>query len=540
MPDWEQTEEDEAVIAHISDLHVGSRNYSACWNNLQDFLNNTVQPSLVLVTGDIADTPSRELYQSAKADLDALGVDYCICAGNHDRHMYGNVFSRFIERFVGNEAAHFDQVFGARIARPEAVQVVQSGAHPLRIGVLGVDSSLHADFYARGHVEGRALDSIEQALDPQLGSLDLVILLVHHHLQSVRALEEARQGNLKDLANVMCMVNSGCTLERLTRLHIDLALHGHEHVHHWARYGSLEGPCGDILVLGAGSATGNDALQGCSPDRASFNAILVSSNGSARFRKVVHTEGTWKVADQFLLFDAKNARRRRLLRQSEHARRELSSAITKHTEFTAAGDILVNWVFTNWHLPSNEFTWKVENSTGTPVDPILVFTRSNGETQKPTASFERDLNQNYVWRIRAVLPRSFNRLPMRIEWSYGWRAGALLTKEQMDPVAQGAAPGPLRAENLEFASIRTFSPIASAQLLLTIPPEYAPPEGVAIGVYDETPVRHPAEEGELRDLLLNLGRGKYSLTIPFPRDTWSYALAWRPVPAPLGAAASGG
>jgi hypothetical protein len=172
--------------------------------------------------------------------------------------------------------AVFDQVFYQHLVSPDTLKLhtIQN----LQVGLFGIDSSAQADYFARGYVNPKMFPGLETGTrdaDP-----DLVILLTHHHLQPIRNLEERLQNSLRSLSNLTLMVNAGTFLESMTRAHIDLVLHGHEHASHWARYGSLESGKAEVCVIGAGSATGNSAVGGCSLDGASFNAIYVSRDHS--------------------------------------------------------------------------------------------------------------------------------------------------------------------------------------------------------------------------------------------------------------------
>jgi hypothetical protein len=82
--------EGEIAIAHISDLHLGSRGDRDAWKLVADCLRKTVKPKLLLVTGDLADKPNGELFNRARDQLDGLDIPYFVCPGNHDRHYKGN------------------------------------------------------------------------------------------------------------------------------------------------------------------------------------------------------------------------------------------------------------------------------------------------------------------------------------------------------------------------------------------------------------------------------------------------------------------
>ena len=73
------------------------------------------------------------------------------------------------------------------------------------------------------------------------------------------------------------MVNAGSLLETLSAANVDLVLHGHEHEHNFASYGSLTAGSGPVMVIAAGSATGNQTLVGCVKNRLTFNAVILAT-----------------------------------------------------------------------------------------------------------------------------------------------------------------------------------------------------------------------------------------------------------------------
>ena len=86
--------------------------------------------------------------------------------------------------------------------------------------------------------------------------IDLGILLVHHHLLPVRALEHARQHSRVDLANVTPLTNAGTLTEAVAAAYIDIVLHGDEHAANWGRDAkNTESGGGETNIIGAGSAT---------------------------------------------------------------------------------------------------------------------------------------------------------------------------------------------------------------------------------------------------------------------------------------------
>jgi Calcineurin-like phosphoesterase len=89
----------EYAIAHLSDLHFGSKNYKDVWKLTAQFLWE-IKPDLLLVTGDLVDTPRRKLYEEVREKLDSLHIPYHVCAGNHDRFWHGNQFPTWLKSGV--------------------------------------------------------------------------------------------------------------------------------------------------------------------------------------------------------------------------------------------------------------------------------------------------------------------------------------------------------------------------------------------------------------------------------------------------------
>src|SRR5260370_19147364 len=87
---------DPVVIAHLSDLHFGAAKTDDVWDALVSYVNDTLKPHLVLITGDIVDSPRPELFERAKRQIDRLLPQakpterYRVCPGNHDRFCRGN------------------------------------------------------------------------------------------------------------------------------------------------------------------------------------------------------------------------------------------------------------------------------------------------------------------------------------------------------------------------------------------------------------------------------------------------------------------
>jgi 3',5'-cyclic AMP phosphodiesterase CpdA len=287
-------------IADISDLHFGSERQTEAWELLRNHLNDVIKPNLVLVTGDIAHTPDKDLFEEAQRQLSLLRVDrqnpkdaYRVCAGNHDRHPFGNAPGwldptiNWIRGWRG-ASSWFDETFAGvapTVKNPERLEL-ELGSNHWTLRIVGCDTSKHAEYTALGFASEADVAGLAEAArgDPDA---DLVILMHHHHLLSIWELERNRQ-QLKDMFKPTVMLNAGTVLEASARGHVNIVLHGHEHFRAYAKYGTVQGQHSETVIVGAGSATGNDSIQGCDIRRASFNFIGTSTRSFCFF------VGDWK------------------------------------------------------------------------------------------------------------------------------------------------------------------------------------------------------------------------------------------------------
>jgi 3',5'-cyclic AMP phosphodiesterase CpdA len=154
------------IIAQISDLHIkppGSPAYGKvdtakalerCVTALNEFLP---RPDFVVISGDLADTPSPEAYEYLKRLLAPLKLPFAGIPGNHDsREMM-------------------------RAAFPSAAYALSSGPLDQRIEVGGLDLVL-LDSSVHGKPEGELEAPTLQWLDATLASSpDKPALLFLHH-----------------------------------------------------------------------------------------------------------------------------------------------------------------------------------------------------------------------------------------------------------------------------------------------------------------------------------------------------------------------
>ncbi|MDZ4179509.1 MAG: metallophosphoesterase [Coriobacteriia bacterium] len=203
------TAETTIRIAHISDLHCGSRYHiPSLATRVIDELNE-LGPDLVVVTGDLTDMGFRQEFKQAHRLLSRLECqERMVLLGNHDA------------RNVGDE--HFAELFGARSKE------LQHGC----VRILGIDSS-EPDLDS-GRVGRNRYRWIEERFsEPD----EFKVVAMHHHLVPVPG--TGRERNIVYDAGDMLRVLSTCGT--------DLVLCGHKHVPNVWR---LE----DMLIVNAGTA----------------------------------------------------------------------------------------------------------------------------------------------------------------------------------------------------------------------------------------------------------------------------------------------
>lgn len=530
--------ESEVQILHMSDLHIGATGLDTVWKSLATFVNNTLKPDLILVTGDIADTPEETLFREARHRLEGLHTNhgFRVCAGNHDRHPKGNApgpkksWGRRIIEYVRGPmgvSAWFNEVFQKDILtiKPEEFQL---GAW--RVAVVGVDSSSEAQYSAQGYVPPNTLQDM-QDLSGHTASAELVIVLVHHHLLPIAALEPSTQ-KLRDIfvKGGTIMLNAGSILERFSEQHINLVLHGHEHCRALARYVSPKTD-GEITVVGAGSSTGMETNTGCDTIRATMNLIVLKPDRTVWVEEVKCKNQVWErlPETQQQLFDSRSIRRAKLMRRHK-VLSPPTSRIVKNVEFTDVRDILLRETRTDWFLDTPAWKLRTQNSSGQPSSPVVSLQQKGQGTEEyadsaPVFAFSDKENAHiFEARFQGTGPRVAHRL--NAQWM--WLAGAALTKKDLDLIPMKHR-GPYRSNGREYVSIKPDEPIESFTLMVTVPPRFAPKEKADVSVFVKEPEKK-GEEGEPNEeFTRNLdfwSQEKFSLTVPFPLVNHEYAIAW--------------
>jgi 3',5'-cyclic AMP phosphodiesterase CpdA len=285
-----------ARILHISDLHFGLRFQRAKWESLQQQAK-ALAPDIVMVTGDLVNTPWFWMLKRARRELDALSAvlggttDIWVIPGNHDTRITGLLPVKWLTpAFAAGLliAACWFTLGIARLALPFWARIAVdtlSGLFLLiatlclilrvlvrvnlasawgdyfltsarcssrvPVGVVPFDSASQGVSWARGKIpEYRFAKFRSEMVEPAGSNASITwIAAVHHHPLPLPYDDSTEQ--------MMAMDNAGALMNELSRAGIRLVLHGHKHHQHFARIvvDPAQSQATELAVLSAGTPT---------------------------------------------------------------------------------------------------------------------------------------------------------------------------------------------------------------------------------------------------------------------------------------------
>ncbi|MDP8984400.1 MAG: metallophosphoesterase [Pseudomonadota bacterium] len=297
------TEEPCARILHLSDLHFGLQFQTDKWQALKDKARE-LKPDLVVVTGDLVNTPwfwmlskagagLRELYAHlnpaiSTATAAAPPCEVWVIPGNHDTRISGLLpvqwlwplalgafvlaalcfaalyatpplppwASRGIEYFgillgiIGVISVGLRSVVRIDLERAWGKEHFLKAARRARrvpIGIVPFDSASEGVSWARGRIPKARVAGFRAELDASTGVT--WIAAVHHHPLPLPYDHRTER--------MMAMDNAGALLSELAAAGIRLVLHGHKHHQHFARIVIDPGHSqyAEVAVLSAGTPT---------------------------------------------------------------------------------------------------------------------------------------------------------------------------------------------------------------------------------------------------------------------------------------------
>ncbi len=549
-------------IAQLSDLHFGLGGQLNVWKVLcAEVIKHN--PKLILITGDIVDSPNQDGFKEAKHCIDELKINYYVCPGNHDRYPSGVSMGKVANKTYGwlagpkSASAWFDNIFGDRTPRRnDPTHIVlknEDGTNQWILDILSLDSSQDAEFTAQGFVSKDSIDDLLLGCKKVSVQSDLSILLIHHHLLPIATLEQEKQ-SFKGLMKFTSMVNAGTVLEALASGNINLVLHGHEHEHYSACYRTLRGLESEVRIVGGGSSTGVGAKKHrCSLPGASFNIFELREDRTVHFHTYQYKNGSWEsltkkeTIDEAMLFNSGELRRLKLNRAKDVARKPVSE-LTRHVTYTETRDILETEVQKNHYLKAGKFIHEVSNSTGKPVLKSIKFEWTNGdmfqwnEGDEPaeylTGEYEvSDVDDHtYILVVDFKSGDNSNLYATKISIEMKWIGGGLLSAFDLSMVEKSKR-GPYRRMRREYCSTDINRPLALFTLILTLPKKYSPPPTSFVVYADRIEDREGAkinarctEDTNLH--VESLGAGNFILNVPFPCLKMRYCVAWELPAAP--------
>lgn len=221
-----------ALIAHLSDMHVGSISFRE--ELILDAIDriNEMGPDATIVTGDLSDNGYYNELKQAAEYLEQFKTPLLVVPGNHDsRHLGNRCFEELIKERYG---------------------ILQVKDHGFKI--IGLDSSEPDLDY--GKVGRSQQIFMEDAMKDASKQGLFKIIALHHHIIPV-----PRTGRERNVLS-----DAGDILMSLIENHADLVLSGHKHVPHtWIVHETVFATAGTVSSF---------KLRG--KDTPSFNTININ------------------------------------------------------------------------------------------------------------------------------------------------------------------------------------------------------------------------------------------------------------------------
>lgn len=205
-----------ALIAHISDLHIGALAFHEELLNKAINEINDMQPDVTIVTGDITENGYYMEFEKAAHYLDSIETPILVVPGNHDA------------RHVGDQC--FEELIKNRFS---TLNLKKKG-----LKIIGLDSSEpDLDYGKVGRTQQKFMETeLKKAEEEDLYK----IIALHHHIIPV-----PRTGRERNVLS-----DAGDILESIMELDTNLVLSGHKHMPYvWMMGGTIFATAGTASSL---------------------------------------------------------------------------------------------------------------------------------------------------------------------------------------------------------------------------------------------------------------------------------------------------
>ena len=346
-----------ARILHISDLHFGHRFQSAKWTSLLDCAKS-LAPDVVVVTGDLVNTPLVWMLSRAKRGLEELqkelnNVDIWVIPGNHDTRITGllpvgwlfgiavaNLAFATLWWVLDREPLNLPSWQHVGLHCLIDVNVGLAGlclilrllvrknlecqwkgffltrarcSNRVPVGIVPFDSASEGVSWARGRIRDGSLakfrSEMEAARDTDTRAITW-IAAVHHHPLPLPYDDSTEQ--------MMIMDNAGALMKELSQAGIRLVLHGHKHHQHFARIvvDPAAAHSSELAVLSAGTPT---SARSAGPFWHGFNVIDIDAEQRVRIgmHEAPPAGGGFELRQTLNLASLEEQDKRRFLRDAE-------------------------------------------------------------------------------------------------------------------------------------------------------------------------------------------------------------------------------
>ena len=386
-------------IAHLSDLHIGLGFNDDLWNDLSRIVERN-RPHIVLVTGDLVNSPFWWTLRRARKKLEALvekvssaaGADpaaaaahtqceLVVIAGNHDVRVLGILAVTWIKWLAMMLAlvVYFFAAGGLTLERRdlalhmvgwnwklvEIAAAVAGGVWglslllfrdfggafkayllgapthwtELRLAIYPFDSASRGARWARGKLGRRELGKAKRQCEVRTpGQEKQGRVTVPEPLYRIAVVHHHPLPIPYDKAQeaMMIMEDAGAFLSEISGMEIPLVLHGHKHHHHFSR---VTINAGTTEQFEASVLAAGTATAGRREGRFGFNFNLIEiEGGNARIYPWVATGGTFKAQSAFWAHEPEDAAYRAYLAAARHWGYS-AKTITSMANINADGDL---------------------------------------------------------------------------------------------------------------------------------------------------------------------------------------------------------